>query len=682
VGLAVAVLATVPYVGSLGGGFVYDDHVLIEQRAAVHSLRRLPELWQGEFWKGLSVVHFRYLRPLVSTSYALDWALWDGHPFGFHLTNLVLHGAVSFLLYACVRRWSGAPMGAAVAVLGWAWHPSKVEAVSWISGRTDLWCALGILLLCTGVKDRLSGHVARGHALEILGLSVGLASKEHAIVAPAFVVAEAFVHFAKTGGGGLLLALRRALPHTAVVLAYLVLRAILLPIAPEQVATLPFLDARLFTVETLGEFGRVVAFPLPHSLFRAPIRVDEASRAIHDPSRIIGGIATVAILVGGAIILARRRDQRWRAVGFCLGAAALVPVANVLSPKMVFLFAERFAYLPLLGFALSVVPSTPLRAKGAVGWGLALAAMGLGSARHTRDFADDRHLWEHELTVDPEQPFALRWACEDAMQKHQNREALELAVRGYRASFGWPIPQPERVEFAVRAARSLEIITLDRERSTLEQIDAFYDTFLSGRGLARIEHPPISLSIDANGPEANNFRKGDKTRLAITYLWAAIAASRVEHCERAVRFTESYLEGNEQFGRVSAAVVLGRCGRIAAATQLLQPLDPQDRAVAELLANLDWIERASRFDAGTDVDQAMRQSRARTLLLDRGGAYRALLARKDEIVADPQGALFFARTAWAAGEDEAALKALSARLGADERAELLAAWSRELGRGP
>jgi hypothetical protein len=190
------------------------------------------------------------------------------------------------------------------------------------------------------------------------------------------------------------------------------------------------------------------------------------------------------------------------------------------------------------------------------------------------------------------------------------------------------------------------------------------------------------LSIDANGPEANNFRKGDKTRLAITYLWAAIAASRVEHCERAVRFTESYLEGNEQFGRVSAAVVLGRCGRIAAATQLLQPLDPQDRAVAELLANLDWIERASRFDAGTDVDQAMRQSRARTLLLDRGGAYRALLARKDEIVADPQGALFFARTAWAAGEDEAALKALSARLGADERAELLAAWSRELGRGP
>jgi len=31
-----------PFAESLGGGFVYDDHLLIVERDAVHSLARLP----------------------------------------------------------------------------------------------------------------------------------------------------------------------------------------------------------------------------------------------------------------------------------------------------------------------------------------------------------------------------------------------------------------------------------------------------------------------------------------------------------------------------------------------------------------------------------------------------------------------------------------------------------------
>jgi hypothetical protein len=44
----VAILAPLPFVESLGGKFVYDDHFLIEEPASVHSLGRIAELWQNE----------------------------------------------------------------------------------------------------------------------------------------------------------------------------------------------------------------------------------------------------------------------------------------------------------------------------------------------------------------------------------------------------------------------------------------------------------------------------------------------------------------------------------------------------------------------------------------------------------------------------------------------------------
>ena len=102
---------------------------------------------EGNSGRGSDRIHFRYLRPMRD-AYAVDWALWGGGP-GIPLTNLALHAAVAWLLFAALRRWSAsldapAAWGALLATVAWAWHPSKVEAVSWIAGRTDLFCALGI----------------------------------------------------------------------------------------------------------------------------------------------------------------------------------------------------------------------------------------------------------------------------------------------------------------------------------------------------------------------------------------------------------------------------------------------------------------------------------------------------------------------------------------------------------
>src|SRR5262249_31591831 len=155
--------------------------------------------------------------------------------------------------------------GALVAMLAWAWHPSKVEAVSWIAGRTDILCALGILVACAGVHRRIAGALGPGAALEALGFVVAFASKESAVVLRAFVMVEAWAYFSEKRAtrAALVRSALVAVPHVAATAAYVGLRMAFLPIVPERAGTIPFADARLYTLETLGEFARIVLFPFP-----------------------------------------------------------------------------------------------------------------------------------------------------------------------------------------------------------------------------------------------------------------------------------------------------------------------------------------------------------------------------------------------------------------------------------
>src|SRR6185503_5187520 len=172
---------------------------------------------------------------------------------------------------------------------------------------------------------------------------------------------------------------------------------------PEGAGTISFLHARLYTLETLGEFVRIVLYPVPLSIERAAILVDPQLGVLHDRTRLALGIAFVLLLTAAVVFWRRSQQSAFRAAGCLLGAAALFPVANVVSARMVFLFAERFAYLPLAGFALAVVPAR-LRWWTAAPWAAVLASTFALSVEHTQDFLDDRHLWEHELRVNEQDP--------------------------------------------------------------------------------------------------------------------------------------------------------------------------------------------------------------------------------------------------------------------------------------
>jgi hypothetical protein len=163
-------------------------------------------------------------------------------------------------------------------------------------------------------------------------------------------------------------------------------------------------------------------------------------------------------------------------------------------------------------------------------------------------------------------------------------------------------------------------------------------------------------------------------------LWAAIAASRIERCDFALPMVRDYLPGTgDRAGRVSAAMVLARCSAWEEALQVAKQLELLDPALAELTHNVEWAEVVAREDH-QNVEGALRWSRAQTLLLQRGQAYAALVPWQQAILSDAQASVFLARTAWAAGEDDVARRALATHLAEAEASTLLASWSRELGR--
>jgi len=143
--IIVLLLAFAAYVGSLGYDFVWDDPLVL-QSPLFRDLRHLPHFLREDFSTLTSgVIEGAYYRPTLAISLALDSTLWGFRPGFFHLTNVLLHLGVLFLV-ARLAISMGAGRGVAIlAALIFALHPVHVEAVVWIAARNDLLMSLGIL---------------------------------------------------------------------------------------------------------------------------------------------------------------------------------------------------------------------------------------------------------------------------------------------------------------------------------------------------------------------------------------------------------------------------------------------------------------------------------------------------------------------------------------------------------
>lgn len=139
------------FIPSLYNEFVWDDVTFIVEAE--------PYLEKYEFKPGIFLKkpksNIKYFRPLFTLSLVTDYRMWGIAPFGYHLTNILLHSACTLALYFMVLvlcREFKVKSGNAVAFLSsllFAVYPLHVESVSFISARADM-MAGALLFLSVG----------------------------------------------------------------------------------------------------------------------------------------------------------------------------------------------------------------------------------------------------------------------------------------------------------------------------------------------------------------------------------------------------------------------------------------------------------------------------------------------------------------------------------------------------
>src|SRR5215510_2905098 len=197
----VALVTFVTFLPALRNEFVnWDDYEVLVENFRYRGLG-----WEQLSWM-FSTFHNGHYQPLSWMTFALDYLIWGMEPFGYHLTNLMLHAANAALLYllalrllslASLRPLSANDLGlriaAVFAALFFSIHPLRVESVAWATERRDVLSGLFFLvtILCyvqamAYSKDPSGRARWRNFALVAYGLS--LLSKASGVTLPVILL--------------------------------------------------------------------------------------------------------------------------------------------------------------------------------------------------------------------------------------------------------------------------------------------------------------------------------------------------------------------------------------------------------------------------------------------------------------------------------------------------------------
>ena len=147
--LAILALIVVVYANSLENSFHYDDSHSIVENPHIRSLANLPSFFlEPETFSGEPAMAM--YRPVLVSSFAINYAAAEYEPWIYLGTNIAIHGVVAILAFLVLANWQGKWVGFWVGVL-FAVHPIQTQAVNYISSRSVSLSAAGVLLAMCGV---------------------------------------------------------------------------------------------------------------------------------------------------------------------------------------------------------------------------------------------------------------------------------------------------------------------------------------------------------------------------------------------------------------------------------------------------------------------------------------------------------------------------------------------------
>ena len=448
---AVFLVAVLVYANSLTNGFVWDDvtslpHGVSGMTVCQSFLRFFHDIW--------GVTNGWYYRPFIGFLYSIEYLISSGMPWSFHLFNILFHAANCVLVFLIVVRLLGeyknptvSPEKLAFAAAAlFATHPIHTESVAWISGITDpsytffLLLALYYYLRFVMAENRKKAW--RIYPIILVGYFLATLCKEPGVTLPVILIA----YDMSCGRSYLSLKplelIKRHLPIFLVAGIYLTLRLHAISgLAPGANSQGLVLDAQNLQVADPTLFLLNVISLFAHYIQKVVIPLNLTAYYHFQPLTSYLSPTSLALMTAFVLFLIlvclAFRKERVTFFSIILFAIPLLPALNFHATGTT-AFAERYLYLPSLGFILLVVVGAgktlnhwPEKRGVITAVALLLVCIYAGGAiKRNLVWRDDLTLWSDTVEKSPES-FLCHYNLGNELWKRGRMD--EAAIQYYEA---------------------------------------------------------------------------------------------------------------------------------------------------------------------------------------------------------------------------------------------------------
>jgi hypothetical protein len=458
------------YLNALDNPFVFDDTTEVLENPSIQHPTHVTAL-----------IRYAPTRPVVNMSYALDYSAWGLEPFGYHLTNLLLHLINIALLFLLARayatdRGSGSALPLTAAAL-FAVHPLLSETVGYVSSRSEL--LAGAFMLSSLYAFR-SGLV-HGRLIPLLigfgFFALAGASKETGAMLP--FVLLAYDRLILGDGGGWKPRRRFLYVHAPLIALVIAAGAFrtwrYVTVEHPGSATIDWNNA-LLNLHVLTQYVSLFVAPVSLSLVHDVRQIQSALDL-----RILTGAAVLGALLWMAAVWRRREPIiSFGILWFLLiliPSAALIVVADKGQPM-----AEHRVYVASCGLFLAV----------GAGWSLArqqlteniqpvaigmlmvvIAALGTLTVARNRVWADPVRLWQDAARKAPRtymaqygvgESYRAAGDCEAAVPAYERAIGLRPTLEDGYLGLAECLTVNERPDEAMQVLR----VAVERAKTTVK----------------------------------------------------------------------------------------------------------------------------------------------------------------------------------------------------------------------
>lgn len=358
---ALGLLLALAFGASLRAGVAWDDAIALSANPSVRSLATPWRFFTDpRTMDATGTLPGAQYRPLRTLGWALQFAVFRGSAWGYHLVSLLLHACGAWLVGRLARRLFGG--GAWLAATVWLLHPALAENALYLAAQGNLMC-IALVALALDLHVRwLDSRRVRDLAGS-LGAGLGaMLAYEHGLLLPVLIGLMEVLRLAR-GQTSRVPPVARHAPYWVLVAVFWLWRSSVVEAVPTPpwwggswVASLG-LQLRLWLEGwrlTVLPVGQLVRYLPPDAPSWAPL-----------------GLAVAVHLAIAAVVVAALVRRRRLVPATCLlwWYVAQLPTSNLVVANLGYMFAPRFLFLALLlpvAAAASAAGPRLQRSRGAV----------------------------------------------------------------------------------------------------------------------------------------------------------------------------------------------------------------------------------------------------------------------------------------------------------------------------